>query len=53
MVVSLLTGPGALVAYVVGLITIWSISTPSSRFWTRIVWLPEFWNHTSPVSASQ
>ena len=53
IVVSLLTVPGGLVAYAIGLITIWSISAPSSRVCTRTVCEPVFWNHTSPVSASQ
>ena len=40
IVVSLLTGPGALVRYTCGLSTIWSNCTPSSRTWIRSVWEP-------------
>src|SRR5207253_1147437 len=53
MVVSPLTGPGAPSAYRAELITIWSISTPSSRTWTRTLCVPSVGNHTSPESLNQ
>src|SRR5215212_9824263 len=37
---SAVTLPGATVAYVEGLSTIWSMSAPSSRVWTRRRWRP-------------
>src|SRR5262249_43611391 len=47
IVESMLTGPGGFVAYLDGLITIWSISMPSSRACTRTVCAPPVGNQTS------
>jgi hypothetical protein len=40
IVESLVAEPGPEARYVTGLSTIWSIDTPSSRVWTRIVCAP-------------
>src|SRR6185503_2707224 len=46
IVLSPVTGPGALERYMDGLSTIWSICTPSSRVWTRILRVPVVANLT-------
>ena len=40
MVASFFDAPGGTVRYAEGESTTWSIETPSSRCWMRIVWIP-------------